>query len=184
MKRLFAMNLIASVLLAISFLAMAWFEREAFLPLLFFMAVVLGLALVNLAAPIFLWKRHGVRSLLLPPTLVAAVYLCTAVSYQGYHFALASTPAAPGTFLRPAIRSDLEALAHSALANGMSDSLERRLREYGFSTTAVDSARQVVTFGHYRMRNWHEYLYAVDGLTANEYEFDRQLQPHWYYRSH
>jgi hypothetical protein len=121
-----------------------------------------GLSIVNLVAPVLLWKRHGIRSLIPAATLVLAGLVGVWVAGAGERVILSRTPLS-ATFLRGKTQQELESVGYKLLARGDPGRTSATLENFEF-TTDVDTAGRVVTFSHYRIRTWTNYYFAPYGL--------------------
>jgi hypothetical protein len=165
-RRLVALNLAAPTVVAAAVVVASRSDQAAFLLSLVLGASLMGLTVVSLAAPPFLWKNNGPRSLLVPLSLVIAATISGAAVMYGPRLVLAGTAAFPDTFLRGTTQSELEHLSNQLLLGQSIDVLEARTKQLGFERVVVDTARRVVTLGHARFRTWYEYIYAANGLPA------------------
>jgi hypothetical protein len=163
MKNLLILNVVLPVLIAAAVITTTPKDGAFFLCLLALVVALLGLGVVSLVAPLFLWRRHGPMALapLLTLILVGAV-TGTAATY-GSRAVLAGTPASPDTFVRGTTQRELEEAAQDLLSGARTGRAETALNKYGLRAE-VDSTRRVVSFKHYRMRTGYEYLFAADGL--------------------
>jgi hypothetical protein len=158
-----------------------------FLAFMVFIVVLLGLAAVNLVAPLVLWKSYGPRSLLAPLAFPATAALCGSAVIFGPRLVLASTPSSPDTFLRSGTQTELERVSDELLSGRSRVSIEHRLHDLGFSRVEVDTVGKAVLLGHYRRRTWYEYIYVSNGLPPTQWSRPelppfRKLRQRWYFR--
>ena len=163
MKSLLILNVVLPMLAAAATIATTLNDRALFLCLMAFVVVMLGLGIVNLVAPLLLWKRHGPKALVPLLSLILVGALSGATATYGSRAVLSGTPASPDTFIQGTAQRELEVAAHDLLSGVRTGRAGTTLTKYGLRAD-VDSTRRVVSFKHYRMRTWYEYLFAPDGL--------------------
>jgi len=165
-KTLAIVNVAAPIVLSVLVAATARQESYFLLASSALVIALLGLVLVNLAAPLLFWQRHGVRALVPLTALLLAAVVAGATARYGPRWVLAGTPAMPESFLTQARQDELGAYANYLLSGGSVDSIAPSVRNQGFPRIDVDTSRQVVVLAHYRLRRWHEYLYSPGALEA------------------
>ncbi len=164
MKKWVVLNLTAPLALAVAAVMAARGDGRFFLLFMLFIVVVLGLAITSLVAPFSLWRGHGVRSFLVPLSIIASAGLGLVIQGFGSDWMLRATPARPETFLKGTRQEELKRLGEELLATPNSNATRERLGDLGFHRVQVDTARRVVRMSYARLRTWFEYLYAPDGL--------------------
>jgi hypothetical protein len=190
MRPFLVLNAFTVTLMAVAMIAAARDDRF-FEVLLVGFVFLLGLAIMNLVAPLLLWKQHRLRGLIPPALLAAAVASLLLGAGPATRFAQSGTPLSPETFLTGARKQDLEGLASDLFAIGMPvievprersagtindppgvpggyRAIEERLRRQGFNrVTAIDSAG-IVLFHRHHGRMWHDYAFAARPLTIEQ----------------
>jgi hypothetical protein len=212
LETLLFVNLAVGFLMAVTVIAFAVFDR---VPIWFFasflsLAAFLGLGIVDLVVPIGLWRRYGLRSLLVPMTYVAVAVSCMHAIAFGVRSMLAGAPVAPEWLFADQAQPTLEGLANRLLAGdgevrthgnetiasyadsgravrAVPEEIARQLRDLRFDRVNVDHSRHVVVFGHHQLRRWHEFIFVADRPTRPEPrgrppDLEKRLSTHWYYR--
>jgi hypothetical protein len=185
MRKLTILNVAMPVLAAAAFVATTLDDFGNLLAFFAFVVVILGLAVVNLIAPLVWWRKIGSRAFVPLLVLLLAGVASGSAGLFGSDTVLARTPCKPATFFRDPVQRELEVAAHHALDGSRTPEQRARLSQMGFDRTWTDSTRRIVTFAHYRFRTWHEYIYVPGDAPPDPrvHPFDRKLREHWYYRA-
>jgi hypothetical protein len=192
-RRLVCINLIAAVLVGITFIASA--TLESFLLILGIPGLVVGLAglgVVNIIAAFGLWKNDRQRALIPLATYICCIVGIIAGTRYGVSMVLAGTPQRPDTFPRGKSKEELEQIATQLLGHSFKSisirpgkefvrmvdgtppanipaDLLRRLRSYGFDRIFVDDTQSLVVLSSYHHRTWYDYLYTTAGTLEPAY---------------
>jgi hypothetical protein len=189
MKPWILLNILLPAVLAGLMIAAARFGDDLLLPVVAAAACFCSLGILNLFAPLTLWRKYGRRSLLVPLSFALSALVPIAANVVGEEAILSKSPLRPDSFLRDATRTELETIARQLIERGSGELYTGRLAEIrgqvgqehfddglphsvfeklqarGFDRTTVDGLHRVVTFGHYRWRKWSEYIIATDSLS-------------------
>jgi hypothetical protein len=169
MKILITLNFAIGVLLTISIVVFEKYELIGLLSGIFLLPGFLVLALVNVGAIFFLWRKKHLRAFVPIWTYVIAAALFLLGTNLGTKLILNGTPCDPKSFFNDQTRLELTQAAQQLVAEHQREDFSPGIlaiaQKHSLKPTFVDDSQQIVVFGYYHLRHWFEYVWAKNGLT-------------------
>lgn len=169
MKILIAFNFAIGVLLTIGMIVFQKYEGVGLLAGIILLPSFFVLAIVNIVAIFPLWKMERLRAFVPIGTYIIAAAFFLLGTSLGMKLVLKGTPCDPESFFNDQTRLELTQAAQRLVAEHQRENFSPEIvavvQKHSFKPTFVDDSQEIVVFGYYHLRHWHEYIWAKNGLT-------------------